>query len=81
MAVRDVPVEVNGVTVRVREIVFSFRGVARIRSKGKVRTRAYLTNPATCEPATSVLEVRSHDAGAPQVVRTSAFTPTGCGSS
>lgn len=81
MAVREIPREVNGVAIRVKEIAFWFRGVARVRVRNRVRTTAYLTNPASCEPARSVLEVRSHDAGAQPVVRTSAFTPTGCGAS
>jgi hypothetical protein len=80
MAVTGLPREVNGISVSIKEVGFSFRGVVRTRTKKRrLRTRAFLTNPLACAPATSVLDVTSHDAPSQKIVRTSVFTPTGCG--
>jgi hypothetical protein len=78
MAVSGIPQAVNGIAVRVNEVVLSIKGVGRVRVKKRTRRRAYLTNPTACTPATSLLELTSHDAAAAKIVRTSAFTPTGC---
>jgi hypothetical protein len=78
MAVFGLPREVAGVAVRIKEISFSFRGVARSRVRKRLRKKAFLTNPPNCSPATSVLELTSHDAPTTIITRTSSFTPTGC---
>jgi hypothetical protein len=79
MAVIGLPREVGGIAIRIKEMGFRLKGVARARVKRKLRRKAFLTNPSTCLPATSVLELTSHDAPAVTVVRTTAFTPTSCG--
>jgi hypothetical protein len=79
MAVVGLPRDINGIAIRAREVSFSFKGVARRRVGKRLRRKAFLTNPATCTPATSVLELTSHDAPTTKVTRTSSFTPTGCG--
>jgi hypothetical protein len=78
LAVSGIPQDVNGIPIRVKEVVLSLKGVARTRIRKRVRKRAYLTNPVVCTAATSVLELTSHDVPPAKIVRTSAFTPTGC---
>jgi hypothetical protein len=78
IAVVGLPREVGGIAVRVKEFSFWFKGVSRTRVKKRLRKKAFLTNPPICTPATSVLELTSHDAPAAKIVRTAAFTPTGC---
>jgi hypothetical protein len=79
MAVVGLPRDINGIAIRASKVSFAFRGVARTRVGRRLRKKAFLTNPPTCTPATSVLELTSHDAPTTKVTRTSSFTPTGCG--
>jgi hypothetical protein len=72
------PREVAGYQIKIKEIGFRIRGVVRRRVRHVVRTRPLLTNPSTCAPANSGLEVSSYDTSAPPVTMTSSFTPTGC---
>jgi hypothetical protein len=72
------PREVGGYDIRIKEIGFRIRGVVRKRVRHVVRKRSLLTNPASCTPANSTLEVLSYDTAAAPVTMTSSFTPTGC---
>ena len=81
MAVVGLPREVGGITVRIKEIGFSFKGIVRSKVRKKSGKRSFvktpfLTNPSACAPATSVLELTPHDS--PAIASSSAFTPTGC---
>jgi hypothetical protein len=78
MAVAGPPKEVAGYEIKISEVDLKLRGLVRRRTKGRVRRRALLTNPSSCQPATSVLEISS-SAGLPATItQTSSFTPTGC---
>jgi hypothetical protein len=77
-AVTGLPQDFAGVTVKVSEVRIWLKGAVRRKIKRRMRRRAFLTNPATCVPATSVLELTSHDAPGTVITRTSSFTPTGC---
>jgi hypothetical protein len=76
IAVSGLPSEVGGIAVRVREVKFFLKGTSRKRIKRRVRKRAFLTNPVSCTPATTALDVMLHDATT--LTATSSFTPTGC---
>jgi hypothetical protein len=78
LTVAGPPREVAGYAIRIKEIGLRIRGVVRKRVRRRVRSRPLLTNPSTCTPARSVLEVLSYDVSAPPVTMTSSFTPTGC---
>jgi hypothetical protein len=78
MAVTGLPQEVNGFTIRIKRVSFRIRGTVRARVRKRLRTRAFLTNPGTCTPATSVLDLTSHEVPPVTIRKTSAFTPTGC---
>jgi hypothetical protein len=80
LAVKGLPSEVAGFPVRIKTVTVKLRGVTRIRFKKKVRTKPVLTNPASCTPATSVLEITPQDPAAARVTSSSSFTPSGCGS-
>jgi hypothetical protein len=79
MSVTGLPSDVNGIAIQIERIDFRFRGIVRSRVGRRVRKKAFLTNPLRCAPPTSTLEVTSHDAPTAKIVRTSEFTPTGCG--
>jgi hypothetical protein len=78
VAVTGLPQDVAGVTVRVSEVKIWLKGTARRKVKKRWRRRAFLTNPAACVPATSVLALTTHDDPAALITRTSSYTPTGC---
>jgi hypothetical protein len=78
MAVTGLPSDVRGIPLRVREISFWMKGVARTRKRRKVVKKAFLTNPLTCTPAVSVLGVTLHDQPAAPLSAASSFTPVGC---
>jgi hypothetical protein len=78
LTVAGPPREVAGYAIRIKQIAFRIRGVVRKRVRHRVRTRPLVTNPSTCTPASSVLEVSSYDTALPPVTMTSSFTPTGC---
>jgi hypothetical protein len=77
MRISGLPRDVNGISVGISEIRFSLRGIVRVRVRKRVRSHAFVTAPAACVPATTVLELSSHDEPAP-VTLASSFTPTGC---
>ena len=77
MTVTGLPTEVGGYPVRLKHVTVSIKGTARIKVKKKVRKRPFLTNPAACVPAVSVLEVTPEGAPA-TLTSSSSFIPTGC---
>jgi hypothetical protein len=77
MAVTGLPGEVRGIPIRVKELGLSIKGLARTRKKRAIRKRPFLTNPVSCTPATSVLNVTLQDA-VTALTASSSFTPTGC---
>ena len=77
MAIAGPPREVAGYEIKIREVDLRIQGVVRRRTKRRVQRRGLLTNPRSCQPASSLLEVFS-DAPAATVTATSVFTPTGC---
>jgi hypothetical protein len=82
IAVTGLPNDFNGVTVKVKRVRIQLKGQVRRRvGRGKrrrVRTRALLTNPRTCQPATSALELVTHETPPTTVTSSSTFVPTGC---
>jgi hypothetical protein len=78
MTVTGLPTEVGGYPVRLKDVTVSIRGIARTRIKKKVRRRPFLTNPTSCIPAVSMLEVTAQDAATAPLTGSSSFTPTGC---
>ncbi len=81
LTITGLPSEVAGYPVRLKSVTVKIKGVARTRIRKKVKTRPFLTNPATCTPATSILELTPQDtpqeAAAP-LTSSSSFTPSGC---
>ena len=78
LAVTGLPSEVGGIPIRVKELSLSIKGLARTRRKRTIRKRPFLTNPVSCTPATSVLNVTLQDAAVTALAASSSFTPTGC---
>jgi hypothetical protein len=78
VAVTGLPSEVGGIPIRVKELGLSIKGLARAKRKRTIRKRPFLTNPVSCTPATSVLNVTLHDAAVTALTASSSFTPTGC---
>jgi hypothetical protein len=76
--VTDLPIEVLGHRIRVREVRTQVRGLVRTRVRRVVRRKAFLTNPHSCLPAQTVLEVTSHEDPSTSATMSSSFTPTGC---
>lgn len=72
------PREAAGYAIRIKEVGFRIRGLIRRRVGRTVRRRALLTNPRSCQPATTVLEITTRDAPTLPLTKVSAFTPTGC---
>jgi hypothetical protein len=79
LAVKGLPSEVAGFPVRLKTVTVKLRGVARTRVKKKVRKTPVLTNPASCTPATSILEIITQEPGAVPLTSSTSFTPSGCG--
>jgi hypothetical protein len=77
LAVTGLPSNVGGIPVRIRQVSFLMKGVARTRKRKRVVIKPFLTNPASCGPATSALEVTLHEAPTPLTAGVS-FTPSGC---
>lgn len=76
LALAGLPSEVAGIPVRVTKLALSLKGVARRKVGKRTRKRPFLTNPSSCAPATTGLDVTLHDATA--LSASSSFTPTGC---
>jgi hypothetical protein len=79
VAVTGLPQEVpGGIVVRVVAVKISLMGTVRRKVRKKWRRRSFLTNPTTCVPATSVLELTTFDVPPTVITKTSSYTPTGC---
>jgi hypothetical protein len=79
VAITGLPSEVRGIPIRVKELHLSIKGLSRTRRRETIRKRPFLTNPVSCAPATSVLNLTLQDAAATALTASSSFTPTGCG--
>jgi hypothetical protein len=78
LVVAGPPREAAGYAIRIKEVGFRIKGVIRRKGRRGVRRRALLTNPRSCAPANTVLEVTTREAPTATVTHVSAFTPTGC---
>jgi hypothetical protein len=78
LAIAGPPREVAGYSVTVKAVSLRLKGVVRRTIRGAVRKRPLLTNPRSCRPASTVLDMTTHEGPPAQVALTSAFTPTGC---
>jgi hypothetical protein len=78
VAVAGPPREVAGYSVGIKEVTFRLKGSVRARIKGRLRRRALLTNPASCGPASSSLDVVAYEGPPPTLTKVSTFTLTGC---
>jgi hypothetical protein len=76
MAVTGLPTEVAGVPVRISKVGVWLRGLSRVKTGKRTRKQPFLTNPKTCTPAISVLDVTFVQP--PALTAQSSFTPTGC---
>ena len=76
LSVAGPPREVAGYAIRIKQVGLRIKGVVRTRTRRGARRRALVTNPRSCAPANTVLEVIGD--APPAVTRVSSFTPTGC---
>jgi hypothetical protein len=78
LVVAGPPREVAGYAIRIKEVGFRIKGLIRKKGRRGVRRRALLTNPRSCLPANTVLEVTPRETPMATVTSVSTFTPTGC---
>jgi hypothetical protein len=78
VAVAGPPREVGGYSVALKEVTFRLKGSVRARIRGRLRRRALLTNPASCGPASTALDVVAYEGPPPRLTQVSTFTLTGC---
>jgi hypothetical protein len=78
VAVAGPPREVGGYPVALKQVTFMLRGSVRARIRGRLRRRPLLTNPASCGPASTALDVVAYEGPPPMVTRVSTFTLTDC---
>jgi hypothetical protein len=78
VAVAGPPREVAGYAIRLKQVGFRISGTVRRKRGKRVRRRALLTNPRTCGPASTALEITTYDVPPATFTQTSAFTITGC---
>ena len=78
IAIAGPPREVAGYAIRIKTVNVRIRGVVRRGRKGSSRQRALVTNPRSCLPASTELEVSAYEGPPPQLTQISTFTPTGC---
>jgi hypothetical protein len=78
IAIAGLPSEVGGIPIRLKSASLWIKGVARRRIKKRIRKRPFLTNPMSCTPAISGLDVTLHDTPATILTASSSFTPSGC---
>ena len=78
VAVAGPPREVAGYAIRIKQVSFRLQGLVRRKVKRVVRRRGLLTNPRSCGPATTVLEITTHDVPPATLTQTSGFSTTGC---
>ena len=78
VAIAGPPREFAGYTVRIKSVTVRFKGMTKRRIRRTSRPLAFLTNPHSCAPATTVLEATAYVGPPLQVTQSSTFTPTGC---
>jgi hypothetical protein len=78
VALAGPPREVAGYAIRIKQVGFRLHGSIRTRRKGRLRRRAFLTNPRACGLASTALEITTHDVPPSTFTQASAFTITGC---
>ncbi len=79
IAIAGPPREFAGYAIRIKAVNVRIRGVVQRRTRrGTSSKRALVTNPRSCLPASSQLEVSTHEGPPAQGTQTSTFTPTGC---
>lgn len=78
VAVAGPPREVAGYAILIKEVGFRLNGTVRRKKGRRVRRRAVLTNPRTCGPATTTLEITTYDVPPATFTQASAFTISGC---
>jgi hypothetical protein len=78
VAIAGPPREVAGYSVAIKEVTFRLKGSVRSRIRGRRRRRALLTNPGSCGPASTVLDIVAHEGPPPRLTKVSTFTVTGC---
>jgi hypothetical protein len=78
VAVAGPPREVAGYSVQLKQLTFRLKGSVRARIKGRLRRRAFLTNPGSCGPATTALDIVAYEGPPPMLTKVSSFTLTGC---
>jgi hypothetical protein len=78
VAVAGPPREVAGYSVGTKEVTFRLKGSVRARIRGRLRRRALLTNPASCGPASTALDIVAYEGPPPSITKVSTFTLTGC---
>ena len=78
VALAGPPREVAGYAIRIKRVGLRLQGVVRRKVKRRVRRRALLTNPRSCGPVTTVLEIATHDVPPVMLTHSSTFTVTGC---
>jgi hypothetical protein len=78
IAIAGLPSEVGGIPIRLKSASLWIKGVSRTRTRNRIRKRPFLTNPASCTPAISGLDVTLHDTPATTLTASSSFTPSGC---
>ena len=76
LAVTGLPTEVAGIPIRISNVRVWLRGLVRVKQGKKVRKKPFITNPKTCTPAVSLLDVTFDQP--PAITGQSSFTPTGC---
>jgi hypothetical protein len=78
MTVAGPPREVAGYSLGIKEVTLRLKGTVRARIRGRLRRRALLTNPASCGPASTALDVVAYEGPPPRLTKVSTFTLTGC---
>ena len=78
VAVASPPREVGGYPVELKEVTFRLKGTVRARIRRRLRRRALLTNPASCGPTSTALDVVAYEGPPAVLTKISTFTLTGC---
>jgi hypothetical protein len=78
VAVPGPPREVAGYSVALKKVTFRLKGSVRAKIRGRLRRRALLTNPASCGPASTALDIVAYEGPPPTLTKVSTFTLTGC---
>lgn len=77
-AVAGPPREIAGFPIQLKAVDVRLKGTLKRRVRHRTRKRAFLTNPRSCSPATTVLDILTYDEPPVTVSSTSSFTPSGC---